>query len=209
MEVLADELRVFSLDLVGIVCGYALGAAPTPGAKPRLQFSFQPQQLVGACVSLACAPNNDVWCGDFTGVKIFSHGGKFLKHAAEEVIRETAWGIAFAKNEVFISAARPPDCICVCSLDGSFIRSFGAWNSARDIAWPWGVAVDQQGTLYIADSKAKRILIVRADGKREQFDSKEGEFSDAHGIAVNANGDVFVSGSETHTIQVRFSLSSC
>ncbi|MFE9680884.1 RICIN domain-containing protein [Streptomyces sp. NPDC006285] len=79
---------------------------------------------------------------------------------------------------------------------------------------PYGVAVDNTGTLYISDSDNHRVRKVTTDGKISTFagtgvpgsDGDGGpavaaQLNSPHGLAANSAGDLFVADAENHRIR--------
>lgn len=69
-----------------------------------------------------------------------------------------------------------------------------------------GVAVDDQGFIYVADSGNNRIQIFNPDGTFVRlfgrWGSGEAEFKGLEGIAVNQNGNILVADRENHRVQL-------
>ena len=69
-----------------------------------------------------------------------------------------------------------------------------------------GVAVDDQGYIFVADSGNNRIQIFHPDGTFLRafgcWGSGDGEFKGLEGIAVMSNGNILVCDRENHRIQV-------
>ena len=82
---------------------------------------------------------------------------------------------------------------------GEFARAIGELQN------PVSIAVDDQGTLYIAESMGARVSIVNSDGSRlaqfGRFGYGDGRFIAPRGIAVS-NGEVFVTDAGSHSVQV-------
>lgn len=61
---------------------------------------------------------------------------------------------------------------------------------------PTGIAVDDQGRIYVADTMNHRIVIFDADGQQVQtigsFGNGEGQFYEPRGIAVDEDGFIYV-----------------
>ena len=111
--------------------------------------------------------------------------------------------------------------------DGGFIKSWGvgdadfgagrratitdgteAGNAAKPLGFfgPRGVAVDQQGNVYIADTGNKRIVVTDTDGNyRYQFGqpgAAPGQFNEPIGVAVDQQGNVLVADTWNGRVQV-------
>ena len=69
-----------------------------------------------------------------------------------------------------------------------------------------GVAVDDQGYIFVADSGNNRIQIFNPDGtflrSFGRWGAGSGEFKGLEGIAVNANGNILVADRENHRVQM-------
>ena len=69
-----------------------------------------------------------------------------------------------------------------------------------------GVAVDEQGYIFVADSGNNRIQIFNPDGTFlrafGRWGQSDGEFKGLEGIAVNAQGNILVADRENHRIQI-------
>lgn len=69
---LADSLTLFSLDVVGIVCGFALCVRPTSSLVPRTLAHLAAGSLAkGSSGVIACAPNDNAWlCSQYLQVVV-------------------------------------------------------------------------------------------------------------------------------------------
>ena len=69
-----------------------------------------------------------------------------------------------------------------------------------------GVAVDEQGYIFVADSGNNRIQIFNPDGTFlrcfGRWGQADGEFKGLEGIAVNSAGRILVADRENHRIQI-------
>jgi len=69
-----------------------------------------------------------------------------------------------------------------------------------------GVAVDEQGFIFVADSGNNRIQIFNPDGTFlrafGRWGQNDGEFKGLEGIAVNSKGNILVADRENHRIQI-------
>lgn len=87
------------------------------------------------------------------------------------------------------------------------LSSFGSEGSADgQFKFPRGVAVDDQGYIFVADSGNNRIQIFHPDGTFLRafgcWGIGKGEFKGLEGVAVTANGNILVCDRENHRIQV-------
>ena len=69
-----------------------------------------------------------------------------------------------------------------------------------------GVAVDELGFIFVADSGNNRIQIFNPDGTFlrafGRWGQNDGEFKGLEGIAVNSKGNILVADRENHRIQI-------
>lgn len=83
-------------------------------------------------------------------------------------------------------------------------RSLGG-DSALTLAGPKGLALDEEGRLYVADGDAHRIRVLSADGTLlKEWGSQgsgPGEFQEPWGVAVGPDGAVYVADTWNHRIQ--------
>ncbi|KAK6057673.1 NHL repeat protein [Cooperia oncophora] len=118
-----------------------------------------------------------------------------------------AAGIATFKNKLIVSD-RYNHRVCIFDNDGTYLNSFGGHGQSNGkFNNPWGVAVDELGTIYVADKDNHRVQMFDKNGL---FVGKFG--TNGHGpgqlhnplfIAVNnANHQVYVSDSSNHRICV-------
>ena len=87
--------------------------------------------------------------------------------------------------------------ITMCTLDEDYLGEFSHGGTADgQMMWPTGIAVDQEGNLYVSDEALHRISIFSKDG---EFLSKwgvqgagDGEFDRPAGIVFDSNGNLLV-----------------
>lgn len=69
-----------------------------------------------------------------------------------------------------------------------------------------GVAVDDQGYIFVADSGNNRIQIFNPDGSFLKtfgsWGSGDSEFKGLEGVAIMSNGNILVCDRENHRVQV-------
>jgi DNA-binding beta-propeller fold protein YncE len=79
-------------------------------------------------------------------------------------------------------------------------------NTPGDFAKPTGVAVDQEGNLYVCDTMNNRIEIFDAEGKFMSTFGKSGDgpgyFARPKGIAIDSDGHVWVADGQQDRVQV-------
>jgi len=104
-------------------------------------------------------------------------------------------GIAVAGNEVFVADSRNGR-IQVFDLDGRFKRAFGKPGKGRgDLGRPMNLTI-HGGELYVPEYFNDRVQVFALDGTSKRMigssGSGPGQFNAPGGVAVAANGDLFV-----------------
>jgi DNA-binding beta-propeller fold protein YncE len=94
---------------------------------------------------------------------------------------------------------------------GTFVRFVGKPSDPLDpqdgtFSTPLGVAVDDDGNLYVADTLNERVQVFDADGEFVSAFGKQGDspgsFMRAKGIAVDADHHIYVTDAEFNNVQV-------
>jgi hypothetical protein len=71
---------------------------------------------------------------------------------------------------------------------------------------PWGIAVDDQGEVYVADWRNDRIQKFSADGTFQCMfgtsGSADGQFNRPTGVAVDSHGDIYVADWGNNRVQL-------
>ena len=83
------------------------------------------------------------------------------------------------------------------SKDGKFITSWGKSGSGEgEFNGPWGITIDQSGSVYVADHQNHRVQKFTNDGKFVSQFGKEGtgrgSLTLPTSVAVDPDGDVYV-----------------
>ena len=84
---------------------------------------------------------------------------------------------------------------------------FGGFGAADgELNYPWGIAVDDEGFIYIGDWRNDRIQKFDASGrfvwKFGASGSRDGELSRPAGVAVDRHGDIYVADWGNNRIQL-------
>jgi DNA-binding beta-propeller fold protein YncE len=91
--------------------------------------------------------------------------------------------------------------------DGRFLAKWGTAGSGDgEFQMPWGIALDRQGQVYIADWRNDRIQKFSPDGqfllKFGTSGTDEGEFNRPSGVAVDQEGIIYVADWLNNRLQV-------
>ena len=82
---------------------------------------------------------------------------------------------------------------------GTAVRTIGGMNR------PWGVAVNQNGEVVVAEYGGHCVSIFNSKGEKVRLfgscGAGNGQFSQPHGIAINDSGDILVADGGNHRIQ--------
>jgi len=94
------------------------------------------------------------------------------------------------------SSSSPPSSPPVSSLPESivFLTKWGSPGDAiNQFNFPFGIAVDLDGFVYVADTNNERIVKFTSDGAfLTEWGSPDGQFINPYGIAVDLDGNVYV-----------------
>ena len=98
----------------------------------------------------------------------------------------------------------------VCTLDEEYITAFGAYGQADgEFIWPTSVAIDNEGSVYVADEYLNRITKYTPDGeyvsKWGVSGSGAGELDGPAGLAIDSDGNMLVVDSKNNRVQ-KFTL---
>lgn len=164
------------------------------GRKGR---SGETETLFNQPTDVAFGPNGELFVADGYGnsrIVKFDRNGNFIK----------AWGqrgsgpgefnlphtIVVDPRDRVLVGDRENQRIQIFDLDGTFIEE---WSHAGA---PWGLTLGRDGTLWMADGYADRVLKLDLDGKvLGVFGSHgkiAGKFAFAHSIAVGAKNELYV-----------------
>jgi outer membrane protein assembly factor BamB len=127
---------------------------------------------------VAIAPNGDIYIGDRYRIDVqrFDHGGHYIETIGEPNITD---------------AGNQP--IVLTGIGDSLLEDPLDPNAFLSID---GIAIDQQGRLYIADDKPQTVVRLEPDGSWTTFQLSRRDYR-INGIAVDDRGNIFVAQIET------------
>lgn len=145
---------------------------------------------------IAFAANGDIFVADGYGnsrIAKFDRSGKFLLAWGKKGTGDGEFDLPHAirldsKGLVYVGD-RENDRIQVFDQDGKYLRQFGGFA-------PYGLYIDTDDTIYVADGRANQVLRMTLTGEvLEKWGSagaEPGNFQMPHGIAVAKDGSVYV-----------------
>jgi hypothetical protein len=208
-------------DISGIAVGDNGRVYVGDHANPRVQYftklgAFQGTwgapgngdgQFMGGVDDLAVAPNGDVLVADGRRIQRFSATGDYkAKWGAFNCSSAFCGGlrIAVAPDGAVYVADFDNDRVQKFDADGDFLLTLGTSGSGPGIVSPRGIAVGADGVVYVAD-RGDRVQRFDATGAFEvqwgSLGQADGQFNDAQGIAVDGQGNVFVTDVQNSRIQ--------
>ncbi|CAI5444123.1 unnamed protein product [Caenorhabditis angaria] len=160
--------------------------------------------VAGGLVATCDSSNHRVCIFDSKDGKFVRQFGGYGSGVGE---LDSAAGLASAKLRLVVSD-RYNHRICVFGLEGDHLFSFGGHGHANGkFNNPWGVAIDELGSIYVADKDNHRVQVFDKNG---QFIAKFGSIGHLPGqlnsplfIAVSkVTHQIYVSDSSNHRISV-------
>jgi DNA-binding beta-propeller fold protein YncE len=162
--------------------------------------------------SVALAPNGDVYVSDrFRGtIDVYSPGGEYLgvfAPAEGSDAPEAPLGLAFdSAGNLYVTDLKPEEHrLLVYTPEGRLKLTFGREGAEPgQFAYPYGIAVDGEGRIYVADSNNGRVQRFDRDGRFTDMIGRAGPgaMGIPRGIALDAAGRLFIVDLPHHTVKV-------
>jgi DNA-binding beta-propeller fold protein YncE len=164
----------------------------------RKNRSGETDALFNQPTDVAFGPAGEIFVTDGYGnsrVVKFDRDGNFMK----------AWGrkgnapgefnlphtIVIDKKNLVYVGDRENNRIQIFDLDGNFLKEW------RHVGAPWGLGLAKDGTIFMADGYANRVLQLDSNGKIlgtfGESGRKPGQLMFAHSVTVATDGSLFVS----------------
>jgi hypothetical protein len=138
--------------------------------------------LVSSCTDIC----KDSWSATPTAIAVDTAGNVYILH-------ESVYDFADVSSLVFKYDS-----------NGRFLTRWGRGDGQYDLNPP-GIAVDNAGKVYVANSDHNRIQKFGGKGKLlskwGSWGTGDGQFVGPRGIAVDSSGNVYVADTENHRIQ--------
>lgn len=151
-----------------LMFGLLAGAAGTATAAPRVD----PSLISGSLQIVAGGPLSAARLGAPVAVTVAPDGGLYIVDAGHSVVRRVAADGTISTIAGTGTAGRSPD---------------GQQAAFSQLAYPTGIAVAQDGTVYVADTDSHRIRYVRPDGVLSTIAGTDGPgYGGDGGPATNA-----------------------
>lgn len=97
--------------------------------------------------------------------------------------------------------------ISIFDPSGQFLRDFGTQGSkVGQFSFPCGIAVDNEGSIVVADQRNHRIQIFSKEGKFQSTfggpGSEDGLLNNPYSPVIDREGNLLITDSTNHRIQV-------
>lgn len=184
-----------------MVLGYLVWPTATAGKTPQLLLTigsrgYGPGQFSNSCWAMACRGDEIIVCASYH-VSVFNKHGKFLRPFAQGRIWNSAISIALSEQgHVFIVNVNT---LVMLRQDGSLVRQM--------LGLGHGVAVDsKQELLFVSNARSYYVEVLSFDGRLVRTfgtnGTGDGQFKRAEQLAFSAAGELAVSDSVNHRVQV-------
>ena len=146
-------------------------------------------------------------------ISVFQSDGKFLHtfgwskslHVHTSLLG-APYDVTVNDNNQLLVADYGGTYICTFTLDGDYVKSRSTVTGRGGLLRPFSVAVDLYGFILVADACNDYVAISDKYGNLVHCFGSEGaavgQFKYPHGIAVSANGDIYVSDHDNKRIQI-------
>ncbi len=141
-------------------------------------------------------------------IQVFDFDGRFLRQFGNREQLGRPMHLAIAQGKLYV-ADYWNDRIALFTLDGRWQGSLGrAGRAAGEFSTPSGVAVDDQGRLYVAEFHGQRVQLLDPQGKPlRQWGTGEkglwyGRFNYPSDVALDTRGYLYVADAYNDRIQV-------
>jgi len=136
-------------------------------------------------------------------ISVFQTNGQFCFNITEQL--NQPYDVAINGNNQLLVADYGNHCIYTFTLDGQYINKFGTQGLGQ-LRQPCNLTTDSNSYTIVSDTDHHRIVIFDSDGNYVHHFGHEGsgssQFKRPRGIAVSANGDIYVSDSNNCRIQI-------
>ncbi len=212
-------MMFFSMLGVGVVFPLSASAATAPtyypvAALPRTQADV----IVADPMDVAEDRNGNRYVLDeFQGIVKFDRDGNYLTSwhygvgdELDAIAVSPRDGTVFAVECWDFGGANVGGRIHQFTADGQHLLTFGAGYGSLDgqLLFAQGIAVDDEGSIYVADTNNHRIqkfgsdgVFIAAWGGTINGSSDDGKFDHPTGVAVDADGYIYVADRENHRVQ--------
>ncbi|MHB1418954.1 MAG: NHL repeat-containing protein [Bacillota bacterium] len=155
--------------------------------------------------ALAVNSRNELLVGEFrTGrIQVFNEQGNLLRVIDRQVVNRPLSPLALAVNSADrIFVANRTGEVLVLDMSGKLITHFGQPGSrAGQLTYPNGIAVDDEGTIYVSDSGNDRIQLFGPGGRLlKVLPGSLMGLSMPRGIAVDQDRRIFVTDVFAHRV---------
>jgi serine/threonine-protein kinase len=169
---------------------------------------------LNAPIALALDADGNVWVLDAGSPPLheLSPDGTLIKQVQPGDLSGAAFGgIALGRGHFYVTAGSS-DGVSVFSSSTISpypikpVATFGTLGSGRDqFRFPNGIALDEQGDIYVADTGNNRIVVLSPSGEWlfavGTRGSHPGQFNAPTGIAVDGHGNVYVADTNNNWVQ--------
>ena len=179
LTVTGDFIRSFGQNAVTNLC-----VLPSPGSV-----------AVNSCDELFACNGNQVLCG------LRSDGGFVASVTEAEGVKfQNLYSLCVTPNDEIVVTDYGNHRVVMLRSDGTFIRSFGSLDGSNRLQFPYSVACDADGNMFVSDEDAN-LHAFRSDGTfiRSFRDLK---LQDARGVAVLSDGSLAICDYQARNVQI-------